>query len=444
MSIRYQQTLQQPIFRVLWSSKTSEDRALPLQIRPFTSDSYRALKEREETRESRQRGKNKRWNEAQIQSDAKECPAGAATKVSHAGFECDDVDTSMSPVEDHLNAQAEDRTIRDLLDSPQIPECGVQAIDVSSRSSAVDLHTSPAPHSVLTQLEHPRGPRSSRGTCVTTAGPTHGQNIPSTRALVEAMCYQAGSVDQLLGNGSDHENGAAHSNTSASSPTCGYATNHSLRLGTLDAHSQPRRPAAMVESSKSINSELFEIDTRQREKIAKMGFYYVNSSYEGRTVDSRLQTAWTTDLDEDLLHLRDVAQLQWRRLVTYFPGTAPNDVRRRYQQLKQTAADQANDNHRSSQSNVGSVTHVLADAQDKDGQPPVAKTYPAQTSFPLKRPALALGRPARHRRTNAQADRFEPAASSMALAHRDTPLRTSRCGRKIRHPFRHRPSEGYL
>lgn len=459
MSILHRQTLQQPSFRVLWPLKTSQNRRLPLQIRSFTSDSYRALKEREETRESRQRGKHKRWHEAQSQSGLNEGPAEAATEVPPMGFECDerivalDSDSSLSPVQDDLKAQAEDRPILDLLDSPRIPEGEMQAVDVSSRFSA--FHTSPSPHPVPTRLEHPG---DLRQTCDTTAGPNNDQNIPSTRTPVKAIPDEAGDVDQLLGDGSDHERHTADSITSASSERGGYATcsdldysgcpsnrDRSLRLATLDAHAtQPRRPAAMVETVKSTSAEHFEIDTRQLEEIAEMGPCDMDSRYEGRIFDSTLQIAWTTDLDGHLLHLRDVAQLNWQTLVTYFPGTALNDVRRRYQQLKKAAADQAKESDRSSRSNVGSVTHVLADARDEDGQPTVAKTYPAQTSFPTKRPALAPRRPARRRRTTAEADRFEPAASSMPSAHRDTPLRTSRCGRKIRHPFRHRPSEGYL
>ncbi len=61
--------------------------------------------------------------------------------------------------------------------------------------------------------------------------------------------------------------------------------------------------------------------------------------------------AWTKDVDEHLLHLRDVAQLNWQTLVSYFPSTTPHSVRERYQQLKKSAAaDQATHNHRSPQS----------------------------------------------------------------------------------------------
>lgn len=428
MSIRHWQTLQQPTFRVLWSSETSKDRPLPLQIRPFTLDSYRALKEREETRESRRCSKSKRWHEAHIQSDPNECPTRATLEVPPTGFECDDrivaLDSNqlLLPVQDDSEAQAEDRTILDLLDSPRISEGEMQAVDVTSRLPA--FHTSPSPHPVPTPLENPG---QSGQTCNTTAGPDNDQKRKSVKAIPD----ETGDVDQLLGDESDCERHVADSSTPASSDRCRYATcsdldycgcpsrrDHSPRLTTFDAHStQPHRPATAVESVKSTTVEHFVIDAWGLKDNAGIGLFDVNSSYKGRLSDSMSQTAWTTDLDGDLLHLRDVAQLHWQTLVTYFPGIAPNDVRRRYQQLKKAVADQANDSHSASQSNVGIVSHMLADARDEDGQPPVATTHPAQTSFLTKTAALAPRRPACRRRTNAQADRFEPAASSMPSAH---------------------------
>ena len=45
------------------------------------------------------------------------------------------------------------------------------------------------------------------------------------------------------------------------------------------------------------------------------------------------QVPWTSEQDEQLLHIRDVAQLQWRNIVTYFPDATLLALKRRYKQL---------------------------------------------------------------------------------------------------------------
>ena len=45
------------------------------------------------------------------------------------------------------------------------------------------------------------------------------------------------------------------------------------------------------------------------------------------------QSAWTSDQDKQLLHLRDMAQLNWRNIVSYFPETKLDAVKHRYKHL---------------------------------------------------------------------------------------------------------------
>ena len=52
------QTLQYPTFPVLWCSIPHNDRPAPLQIRSFTSDSYRVIKERGRKKGCRRKGIN--------------------------------------------------------------------------------------------------------------------------------------------------------------------------------------------------------------------------------------------------------------------------------------------------------------------------------------------------------------------------------------------------
>lgn len=175
----------------------------------------------------------------------------------------------------------------------------------------------------------------------------------------------------------------------------------------------------MAEGVNSMNAEDFQIDTRRHEGTAEESPCDIDSSCKAEAIESTAQTAWTKDLDEHLLHLRDVAQLSWQTLVAYFPGTALIDVRRRYQHLtKKAAADQAIDVPHLSQPYVRSLTHLLLDARDGNAETLVAKTRPLYSALPTKKQATALRHPARRRRTN-EAVGYEPAPSSTS-AHRDT------------------------
>jgi hypothetical protein len=44
-------------------------------------------------------------------------------------------------------------------------------------------------------------------------------------------------------------------------------------------------------------------------------------------------STWTSGQDEQLLHLRDVAQLKWRNIVSYFPGMTVDAIKGRYKHL---------------------------------------------------------------------------------------------------------------
>ena len=48
---------------------------------------------------------------------------------------------------------------------------------------------------------------------------------------------------------------------------------------------------------------------------------------------STTESAWTSGKDEQLLHLRDIAQLNWRNMVRYFPGTTVDAIKGRYKHL---------------------------------------------------------------------------------------------------------------
>lgn len=45
---------------------------------------------------------------------------------------------------------------------------------------------------------------------------------------------------------------------------------------------------------------------------------------------------WTSEQDEQLLHVRDTAQLTWKKIVSYFPGITLNAVKGRYKHLNRS------------------------------------------------------------------------------------------------------------
>lgn len=364
------------------------------------------------------------------------------------GFERNDgvivLDTESLPsalIED--STEVKDIRDLDMLGTPRRHECETQSVDTSSRLVAMS-HVSPSHPLVAIRLGNPR---ELKRICDTIVGPNRNRNIASPRILDEALSHECGSFSGALEDECAPNERSAEPNSPVSLQASESATGsdvelleyqidgiRSLRLATPYSPSERvRGPGTTFGSAQPIYAEHFWDDTGRR------------SSCKGRQIGSMSRIAWTNDADKHLLHLRNVAQLNWQTLVTYFPGTTPDSVRQRYQQLKKMeTVDQAMDDDRSSQCCEGSVTHLLSDLSYGKAQAPMAKTPLAEPASQRKRAAFAPRYPARRRRPNAQADRVEPALPSTLSADGVAQQRTSRCGRTIRHPFRHRLSEGYL
>lgn len=458
MSNIHRQKPQYPAFQVMWSC---DHRRLPLQIRNFTSDSYRALKERDGKRERRQR--SKRWHDAQERSDHNKRPSEKAVEVPRMSVEPDggvislDSDISLPPLQDESTAQASSKRNLDLLRSLRESLCEARPIELSRCSPAAVSRASPSPDPVSIHCGHLG---ESRHSCDTFVEPSHDESMPSTRTPDEAFSHEAGKSEELPCDANGPDNHAADSSPSVSALTSGPSTgselgspdgeidvNRSLRLAALQSHSKGQRgPATNTERTNPVSTEPLWYDNPRNQEIVRPRHGPIRSSRKGWKLDSGSQVAWNYGLNEHLLHLRDVAQLDWHTLVTYFPGTTPNGVRQRYRQLKKmAAADRALDDDRSSQCCDGSVTHLSTEYCWGNAQAPKIKTHHADPASRAKKAASTPRCLARRRRPNAQADGVEPALpSTTPSAHRDPERRTSRCGRTIRHPFRHRPSEGYL
>ena len=153
-------------------------------------------------------------------------------------------------------------------------------------------------------------------------------------------------------------------------------------------------------------------------------------------------SVWTSGQDEQLLHLRDIAQLNWMKVINYYPGTTLNAVKSRYKLLKgsgQSAGDEPmpqaqmrkRANYVASSTPQKAAKKCRAPLRTKSRKPPIS-ILSEHYSTPRRRHATRRAKPTKY-------------VPSLAVAiNEDVRQRTSRCGRPIRHPFRHRPSEGYV
>ena len=157
------------------------------------------------------------------------------------------------------------------------------------------------------------------------------------------------------------------------------------------------------------------------------------------------QGAWTSEQNEQLLHLRDIAQLNWRNIVSYFPGMTMDAVKSRYKHLSgsrvtcQTVNAKAKPRVQMRQR----TTYLAPSTPQKAAKKcrPPSRTIPRKQ--PMSIPSKTHATPT-HGHVTKRAKPTKYVASLTNATHEDVCQRTSRCGRPIRHPFRHRLSEGYV
>ena len=159
---------------------------------------------------------------------------------------------------------------------------------------------------------------------------------------------------------------------------------------------------------------------------------------------SRLRAYWTTELDDKLIHVRDVTQLRWPNVYAYFPEFAPGAVKRRYQLLRAVDKDAqmpcnpiwAREN-RPIVDNERCSTPARAVGERHSAQP-VAISGTLSSS--------AHSRPcnAKRRRGISTPVSHREKRKTRALLNHVVASRSSRSRRLILHTFRHRPSEGYV
>jgi len=154
---------------------------------------------------------------------------------------------------------------------------------------------------------------------------------------------------------------------------------------------------------------------------------------------SNQATLWTGDKDERLLHLRNVAQLTWPEIAVYFPEMAPGTVEIRCQELTKPRGGQQIVAKRRRQHNR--APNMAAPGFPSSRRPAQLKARTSQTgsSHTCRQWHACYGKIDRHLN-----DSKGSATILLHPAEKGASHRTSRSGRPILHPFRHRPSEGYV
>jgi len=156
------------------------------------------------------------------------------------------------------------------------------------------------------------------------------------------------------------------------------------------------------------------------------------------------QNLWTKDLDKHLFHLRNVAQLKWGDVAKYFPTMSPNAVKLRHKQLSVTKEKtQDEGDHHSALFVERSTAGPLPASTSGRREPKVTKHYHGTSGPPAISTLAKPYNPLHWRRKTRQASNATVTTSALPT-RKVTPQLSSRCGRPIRHPFRHRPQEGYL
>ena len=448
-------------FQVLWSSNAHNDRLPPLQMRSFTSDSYRALKEREQKKRQQKKAVSMKWNKAQCGDVPGDFAwLGTALEIPCGSEWNDGICISESTNSRKLSAVREDSQVQP--DEPLRRLCplsnssgtlvGIESVAVT-RCLPVDISNTmstgapePASSEVVPSKELDCGiiqeadvgrsaiPASELDIIIPDDADASIEQ-PGNMCLdeVDFVC-QASCLKPLRSNSSEPcEQQTQGDHTAPANPVC------------LELNPEHMLAAAMsIQRNESIPAEAFPVTQSHihcNGDSVKSHASPVGLGRKEQNFNSALQTSWTKDLDERLLHLRHVAQLDWCRVVKYFPEATLSDVKRRYREITQagTTCDTVRTQHRprvrgqeiparSSSNEIApekrqcAVSHERITAVKANGKnaPPVRRN--ATKQYNIRRVMT------------------DPAVTACDGAFE----RTSRCGRTIRHPFRHRPTEGYI
>ncbi len=218
-------------FQIMWSTKPHNDCVPPLQVRSFTSDSYRAIKERERKRCQQKKAASKQWRTIPHSEVRRESTLlDAAVDVLWRGTELDEDiymsdSRSLQPVaQEDCRVQSDGGTQQNLHRPSAQPTCLVEVdcegitryLDASTSSASPPIALGPTLAELITDTE---------------------QGSDSSQAMdPEQSSASAYEVDMIVPNDIDtpvEEPGSAVLNeTALASPTPSYPTpTHSYVAG---------------------------------------------------------------------------------------------------------------------------------------------------------------------------------------------------------------------
>ena len=475
------QALQCPPFQAMWP----DDRPAPLRIRAFTSESYEAIKKRENKKRYLHKDINTEqrsivWNKKETGEIARAEAMGQITRqITRMDSGPQDVvlssdsrssERDLLVVQDGGKMQLDDELQHEFSSPCAVPISSLEGSFsgevqfLAARASPAMSHNARGSDSeVFTgvqqewELFHDRDPDAR------TASPDH------VHMITDAGDASTFDRQREIGTHSDTELAVATSSypTPADSSATGHRSdsceqltedrsNRSPSLVSLKPNSEPVVAAATglkCLSSKHVADEALA-EVLPDEPSHTVGV--------GRTVGSLTcpagseptgwiehkstpQSAWTSEQDEHLLHLRDMAQLSWRSVVSYFPGMTLDAMKGRYKYLNerrlicQIVGDEPKSRLHVCRRTTDLATPTSRKAGKKYRAPSKAKSRKQPTSI-LAQHHSTLNR----RHVTKQTKTTKDVASLAAATHEDACQRTSRCGRPIRHPFRHRAGDGYF
>ena len=415
-------TLQRQAYEAVWLCPSYDKRPAPLKILSFTSESYEAIKERERKKAFRRH-----------RSDADQ--------------------TGDDPRQDH-----EEHTQFELL--MDTPSTSVGTVDCTYSVECHDLQMAlPICHnSSITQpcgeLQHELDTLGTQRAIVFEEPVILTDRSPSPSSSPLAIGLNSG---ESSGVEPQHHTLRHPSATQDISSADGSRlivpddsgllerSDHGQILNEVDLAATPSCPQSLVRltgSYKRISQGEMALGDNRAHMIGRNISTRIIVSKEKCISQSHVY--WTTEQDEKLLHVRDVSQLRWANVFAYFPGIAPSAVKRRYKQLR--AAEKVPQTP-CYQPQAREENPMVHDQHFGSPKWKVRGPYQAQPGMVTDGPSDS----ARTKHHNAKrrggtripVDRRENEMSP-ALPKHEVASRTSRSGRPILHPFRHRPSEGYV
>ena len=445
-----------------------DDRPPPLQIRAFTSDSYEAIKKRERKKsDRREQNKAEQWSSAWAKEDTGTSAGAVAmqevtrmdSRPVHSGgsrteplvIQEDDKfqyrfsshsAASISPLEDPRSGRIQ------CLAAPASPATSPQARGSEARVCAGAeqgweiCHNGvrdprAASHDVrtITADGHDVGTSDQQLHIQTRNDTGLAVESPSYPTLADSSAEGCSELcEQLIESRYTRSPGRASLEPNLAPVGAGttgleWLSSTHVADGAL-AEALPDEPSHTVGVARNIGSHT------RRARSEQAGSIYCKSTS---------QSAWTSGQDEQLIHLRDTAQLNWRNIVNYFPEMTLDAVKGRYKHLKgsrmvcQTVSDVPKPRI---QMHIG-TTYLASSIPQKAAKKCRAPSRTKSRQQPISILREHYSTPRRRYATKrAKPIKYVP---SLAVAiHEDVYQRTSRCGRPIRHPFRHLPSEGYV